>query len=157
MVGLQRTDNGSRVTGAPVPGTGYHLVGFADTSYQVHSIVEGKNSGNVSGMAVVAGAPDGSTASTVIWNNFLWRANWWTTTTDEPGKSAAWTKLGPAAQTVSTRSGVDKLLSAPQATATTQAPVPSDAPTGPPEGLKLGPIKIINPETKPTLPTPKAP
>ncbi|AQZ62539.1 Chitodextrinase precursor [[Actinomadura] parvosata subsp. kistnae] len=145
---LLRTDNGTRVTGAPVPGTGYHLAGFADTSYTVAYLAEGKNSGNVPGTPAVAGAPDGSTASTVFWNNFLWRANWWTTATDEPGISAAWTKLGPTLQKVGTSSSP----SAPRSIVTSQAPVPSDAPTGPPVGHERDPITITNPSTKPKAP-----
>ncbi|MFK4035956.1 hypothetical protein ACI2LC_09180 [Nonomuraea wenchangensis] len=80
----------------PVPGTGHQLVSFADGSYEAAYFTEGKNSGNKPGTPAVAGDPDGTTASTVIWNVSYWRAGWWTTATDEPGKSAAWKRLGPA-------------------------------------------------------------
>ncbi|MFD0883824.1 glycosyl hydrolase family 18 protein, partial [Streptosporangium algeriense] len=83
------------VTGTPATGTGYQLVSFADEEYEPAYVAEGKNSGDTPGTALVAGDPDGTTASTVIWDGFYWRTGWWTTVTDEPGKSDAWRKLGP--------------------------------------------------------------
>src|SRR5262249_53142998 len=54
--GLRTGD--TRVTGAPVPGTGYQLLSFADTSYAVAYIAEGRNSSNKPGTPAVAGDPD---------------------------------------------------------------------------------------------------
>ncbi|MEO3808622.1 glycosyl hydrolase family 18 protein [Sphaerisporangium sp. B11E5] len=139
-----------RATGAPAPGTGYQLVSFADDSYEPAYVAEGKNSGNLPGTPAVAGDPDGTTASTVIWNGFYWRANWWTTSADEPGRSAAWKKLGPAPAASPLRrspaSDADRLQSTPHPTTGQVAP-----PAGPRQGHKP------DPDMKPALPRPDVP
>ncbi|MFI0424452.1 glycosyl hydrolase family 18 protein [Spongiactinospora sp. 9N601] len=129
-------------TGTPAAGTGYQLVSFADDSYEPAYVAEGKNSGNRPGTEVVAGDLDGTTASTVIWNGFYWRANWWTTATDEPGKGGAWKKLGPAP-------GAATLRQTPNRPTTTTAPPPAAPPAGPREGRKP------DPHMKPALPKPR--
>ncbi|MFI6184197.1 hypothetical protein ACIA8R_52290 [Nonomuraea sp. NPDC051191] len=126
---------GNWTQGPPVPGTGHQLVSFADDSYEAVYFAEGKNSGNKPGTPAVAGDPDDTTASTVIWNVSYWRAGWWTTATDEPGKSAAWKRLGPAMLKVSMNTSPDSLAAAPSPT-TGPARPSADPPTGPREGLK---------------------
>ncbi|GII88164.1 hypothetical protein Ssi03_61540 [Sphaerisporangium siamense] len=140
------------VTGPPTPGTGYQLVSYDSEEYDEPAYVaEGKNSGNTPGTQVVAGDPDGSTASTVIRNGSYWRANWWTNATDEPGRSDAWKKLGPVSSAALPRTP-DAGADGPRHT-----PSPSTATVSPPPGVPTGPRtgNPPSPNMKPALPAPK--
>ncbi|MEU8677718.1 glycosyl hydrolase family 18 protein [Streptomyces sp. NPDC048560] len=83
--------NGNPLSGIPADGIPYSLASASGF------VAEPKNSGVLSGTALVAGAPDGTTRSVVSRDGYYWKAKYWTKA-DIPNATdpnSPWTRLGP--------------------------------------------------------------